>query len=741
MLAVTVICAIVPFEPAWPARGLDDSWSLGLNEAVAQGMAFGRDILFTFGPYVSIFSRAYHPATDWLMILGSLTIAGIYCYVLVLVTRSASRALPWMLTAAFALMVSRDTLLMSCPFVVGLYLARTDRMALRTVAVLAAPLGVLPLVKGSFAVLCGLVTIVAALSRWTTGDRRGFVAAIASSTLTLAAFWLIAGQPPQALPGYVKIVLGMAAGYSDAMAVPGNGFEVIAYIAASVSIITSVLYQQESARSNRWSAATFTIFLFVVFKSGFVRHDSHALICSSAIMFSSVLCTGTSRWRWRYGAFAIAVAAWLFIDASYDADHWRNAQETYASAARGLVARAGFGASYPDQFRTRLQAIATKTHLPPLTGSSDIYSYNQTDLIAAGVHWTPRPVIQSYAAYDRFLAEANRDYLLGSNAPDSIVFRVQPIDWRLPALEDGSSWWPLLSRYEPASFDGDAMILRHRMTSNAVAHLSAVRTTTGKLNRNVRVPKNDTLLFAEIDLEPSMLGRLIQVLYKVAPVLVTINLESGAEITYRFIPSMGRLGFLISPLVETTQEMATLYGSRGFLARKRVASFKILPTGWAALWKRSFKVEFRQLDVVPTVDPRQYYRFAAQVQESAVEGGACEGVLDKINNAPAPGELSTAGILTVSGWVAHRAGVPANVVALALTDEHGTTYLYATERDKRQDVADYFHDPKMIDTGYATTIDISERHGRYLIGPAIDLGDHFAICPKRNHTVIINPVH
>src|SRR5579871_1126810 len=64
-------------EEAWRlglAR-LDESWVMALNVAVARHLRFGKDIVFTFGPYASIFTRSFHPATDRLMIFGSLLLA------------------------------------------------------------------------------------------------------------------------------------------------------------------------------------------------------------------------------------------------------------------------------------------------------------------------------------------------------------------------------------------------------------------------------------------------------------------------------------------------------------------------------------------------------------------------------------------------------------------------------------------------------------------------------------------
>lgn len=48
---VTVLAVFVPFTPRMPGVGGDPSWEFGLNQAVAQGLIFGKEFVFTFGPY------------------------------------------------------------------------------------------------------------------------------------------------------------------------------------------------------------------------------------------------------------------------------------------------------------------------------------------------------------------------------------------------------------------------------------------------------------------------------------------------------------------------------------------------------------------------------------------------------------------------------------------------------------------------------------------------------------------
>ncbi|MBS1212494.1 MAG: hypothetical protein H6R26_1111, partial [Proteobacteria bacterium] len=75
LISITMIAVLVPLSPGMPGAGLDPSWVLGMNEAVARGMAIGTEIIFTFGPYASVYTRQYHPGTDHLMVGASTILA------------------------------------------------------------------------------------------------------------------------------------------------------------------------------------------------------------------------------------------------------------------------------------------------------------------------------------------------------------------------------------------------------------------------------------------------------------------------------------------------------------------------------------------------------------------------------------------------------------------------------------------------------------------------------------------
>ena len=768
LLLVTCVCVFIPFLPAMPGPQLDESWALGMNQAVAQGLAIGRDILFTFGPYSSIFSEAYHPSTDVLTLIGCGYLAVSYWLALVYLCRNGRWYLPWAMTLVLAAIMSerdaRDALLMSYPMLVGLVCFRfatrpsdaPARFPAAVVAALGTGLGLLLLVKGSMAGSCGLIgAVVAALCA--VQRRWRLVLAIAVSPLVgMVVFWLIAGQPISALPGYLRGLLPFISGYADAMAVGGGEHDTAVFLIGSLPVLLGVLRERSTPpRPRRYLLGLFVAYLFVAFKAGFVRHDSHAMIAGQSLLFAAVLFWGLMESRLRVPALLAGVLAWGYTDHLYTKTTPRSmvAKIEHMYSAANYAVRKRMAEDWPrNQFDAVMRLVHDGYGVPRMDGTSDVYSYDQSILLAAGNRWNPRPVFQSYANFAGYLDARNREHLLGDAAPDNVLFRVESIDWRFPPLDDGASWPALLARYRPVAFALDFLVLRKRTDGAAVPALTTLHTSRRVFDKPLNVPDSGpgSFVMAEISVEPSLLGILEGLLYKRSALLITANLASGQPRTYRYIATIGKLGIMISPLIETTSEFASLYAATSALDAKRVRSLSIVPESGALGWRPSYRVTFKTAPLPRALDARQYLALAhpgggdaelpAPADGAVVAASACDGALDDINGyAPPPGQVSVTGVLQVKGWAAWDAKggrLPAGV-AIVLADAAGHRRLYRARQAPRPDVGKFYNDPRLDASGYVAALDVSQLDGAYTLGIAFQDGDRFEVCEKFNRSLAL----
>jgi hypothetical protein len=601
ILVITVFCLINPLIPVMPSSApLDPSWVIGLNQAVSQKLQFGQELIFTFGPYASIYTKAFHPETNHLEILGSIYIAALYILALLLVLGRVNFLLPLGICILFAGFITHlDAVFYSYALLVGIYcwqlnsLKRSRTSALIT-GLLFSGFGLYPLIKGPLFVLylpIAILSILLFLSR-----RRWLEAVIipASIALTMTCFWLYAGQNLSNLPSYFLYLGALIDGFSQAMSIAGNTWEIFAYIGISGIIAAYIINRSGLGINSIFLLLIFGLFLFVSFKAGFVRHDGHALISGEALMLASLLVVAVLPARSGYLLILVTLVVFLGIESNYKPELIRSSieqiQRTFSSTWQGAKIRIWEPNKIEDDFKQALNTLGQLTPFPKLSGNSDIFPFDQTYLIASGNAWNPRPVFQSYHAYTEKLASANKAFVDRADAPDNVFFRIESIDGRFPAGDDGLSWSTLLAKYQPNDFAGQYLILKKNSAYSPTPLTFPVSSSTHQLNEWVELPNLDQPIWAAVDIQQSWIGKIKNLLFKSSPLVISVRLEDGTVKQFRFVAGNFKLPILLSPLIENSQEFKLLYGDIKFLNGKRIKAISIWTDGSQRDWQKTYKL-------------------------------------------------------------------------------------------------------------------------------------------------------
>jgi hypothetical protein len=620
-LLLIIIPLFVPFSPKMPAPGLDPSWALALNQAVAQGLAFGKDILFTLGPYSSIYTKAYHPTTDLMMMSGSLYLAVAYWLCLLILMQGSQWRWILALGVFLALMIyAKDSLFFSYPLLVGLisfkliidsrpdpkstqYLSNMNlpdaHFPLLILILIVPPLGLLPLIKGSLLILCAVIVFLCALLFSYYQQKTQAFLCLILPLIAMILFWSAAGQSLVNLPNYIKSTIALAAGFSEAMSLDGDESEIILYLISSIAILCVIGWNKRiAAISKLFLLALFFIFLFLSFKTGFTRHFGHAFISGTSILFAALLLPYLFKSKLIVPVIVLSTFTTLYIDGQYThISLINNFRSTYSSAWYGFGKRISEAHWLSQNFALTMDFLKNQIDFPLFPGTTDIYSYDQTYLIASRNHWTPRPIFQSYSVFTSELAKKNKHYLLSPHAPDHIMFKVEPIDNRMAALEDGASWPVLLKHYQPTGFDKGFLWLEKQSVENKASHSTLLQSTNYHLGEVVKLPQASSFLWAEIEMKPTILGSLATILFKPDLLYIQMTLQDGSIKKYRFIANMAKSDFLLSPLIEDTKEFALLYATNNMLHSKHVISFfidsKELRTRH---WHQEYKITLKSIN-------------------------------------------------------------------------------------------------------------------------------------------------
>jgi len=608
LLLLTVYAVFVPLMPGMPSGGLDESWQLGVNEALAKGMVFGRDLIFTFGPYASVYANKYHPAVAHSMLWSGFFLGSCFFLAAILNFASISLRMTLLLILVLAVNFAFDPRFLVYPLLVFTALTRLDWSPSRTssqylarvilMSALFTPFGMIVLVKGSFLVtcLCGMVLSIAFLLR-----RKQLLLAALVLLLPLAAmagFWWLAGQPIDALPDYFQSMLPIITGYTEAMAYNSRISELLLYLLAAILLLIVTARELELDFFDKMLfLACLFITLFITFKAGFVRHDGHAVIAASSLAICTVLVCSLINSRNTRSVLVLSYIVWLGVCALHNKPLPKQALQAVASTYGNLLKGSYYRLFEPDvipqRYKARMTEIAKEGKFPLLNGSSDVYSYDQAFLIASGNDWRPRPIFQSYSVYTEKLSQLNLQHLISRQAPDNIFFKVQPIDERLPSLEDGASWIPLWQQYHPVSQFDDYLQLG-KNTSQSAVHLSAAghETRTARLGEEIRVPDKGSVVVMRVYLHKNQLGNLVSLLFKPALLSAQLTLANGKVRTFHVVSGMMSPGFVISPLIETSKEFNMVYAQDPALLDKKVRSVSIMSDSRVLLWNADFTVEF-----------------------------------------------------------------------------------------------------------------------------------------------------
>ena len=603
----------LPWQPEGFSYDLDESYKVALNQAFAEGIQFGQDFVYTYGPYGIFQQVKYFPETYSSILIGRFFIAlvaGIGLWTIFIHCLKRHRAscvflLPFLFFFPNS-GISLDTfytVIVVLPLLVYFYVEEGKLPGLSPVMLLLLSGAALAgLIKQTFLTLGIAVVLVISIDR--VCRRRSPLTAIVYLAC-LFGFWLLAGQAPQNIGSYLINAAQIVKGFSATMGTPGAIADCFVYLLATFSFVTvaAIATHRNRRRLDLLPIAVLALVFFLAFKGAFVRHDSgHALqaVMTSipfACLYSALLWPDLGRAFWRLRRLKVKVPLWivtwglLLFSAQFLFS--AHAQSDYVNYYTGAVRKTGLtieaaGASLLGKvdrlsvYQDSLAAIRAANPLPELSGTTDLYPNEAAVILAYGLPYSPRPVIQSFSAYTGHLAEINAARLAGENAPETILFDVRAIDGRLPSSEDGLSWPALLTRYDVADITGKYLVLKRSATARDYS-LTPAEPQTATLGEWVDLPTEQAAAtWMQIDARPGLVGRLTTTLFKLPPLFLDVELADGTVERRRVLADVLNSGQLLSPLVLDRSDFVYL-AAQGWpetLKGARVRRMRLVAEGW-----------------------------------------------------------------------------------------------------------------------------------------------------------------
>ncbi|HEX2025083.1 MAG TPA: hypothetical protein VHH92_01675 [Actinomycetota bacterium] len=599
------------------STGLDPSWIFAINHLPHTEVRFGADVVFSYGPLgylltpVDIGTNLVQAAVSWLLIQAATVLAMVHHY------RRTERldavllfAVAVLVALSFALPYEYRPLL-----VLGLLLSvdPDDRAAWRIAWPAAALLAaVLVYTKMTAAVAAsamllgaGIVRLVQRRIAWT-----GTAIGLGSFLAAVLALGIGLTGGPGELARWVRGSLEVASGFAEAMSVPQPAGLLWPGIAATVIAAATLVLVVRRSPATMAVAVAVGLMALLAFRHGYVRH--HGRLVYAVLLVALAVVGLTVRGRREVGMLAggcvavtvLAVAAYLTPGCLCT---WR-AQALGPEGVGNLIRLVTLPAT-EERVQRRTERLLRRDRLPSDVVVEVRASGRGTDVVpeeisfipANDLAWVPNPTIQSYATYTPYLDRWAAGHFAADGAPATILIEFVDIDGRHAMFAAPRMWRAILSHYEPVAQAtgrfGEVTLLAR--TNPRPFDLRSVGGVTARVGEWVSVPSADGIIFADIHLEPTVLGRLARLAWRVDPVLLDVRFETGAVATFRLVPRTAEGGLLISPLPTSGAQLRGLWRGQ---APPAVRAIRVHGPG-AGSFDPSVRIAWRAGDGLDSADP------------------------------------------------------------------------------------------------------------------------------------------
>jgi hypothetical protein len=522
-----------------PAAGLDQSWQAGLFMAAHQGLGFGTDVIFTYGPLGFLGVGRATVWFDGLAVGTFLYTAALFaalCFVLIWALRRSVGAFLAFVIAFFAIpMLPRveQALVIGVACALAVLIRGRHRLAVDALVVGGATFAALEiLIKLSVGPLIVAVIVVAlfgARAGWRKVALFGFL--FTAETLIL---WVLSGQGVGALPAFISTTREVIAGYSGAMsASTAPEWQLYAGVLIVLFVVVATCFAPYRDRRARYCAtAVVAIAGFAIFKEGVVRFSSAHIV----ILFSTmtaiflVLPFGRSRRLLLGGGVVALVGLTQLVAATGDfsprfdpiagvrlaVDQSKilvspSRRETLSDYGRALMLQA-----YDLDRRTLAELEGQKVAVEPWeVGIAWAYALD----------WDPLPVFQNYQAYTQELDRINAERIASPDGPTRILevdpaevvgeYQTRAIDGRYPAWDPPAQALATLCHFAPLRTTRRFQVLGR--TEDRCAEPTPAGAFEAATGEPVEVPRPDpgSVVFVRIEgAAPSGMERLRALLFR-----------------------------------------------------------------------------------------------------------------------------------------------------------------------------------------------------------------------------------
>jgi len=592
-LILFIIAALwtLPQALQYPASGLDPSWMISLNIAAADHFQYGKDIVFTLGPYGFLKYPLIMNYPLWLCSVVYLYFVHVTFIVAIYLLLSRLNA-KWyhylMVIAVFLLtffsILMNWWLLISCA--VLLYLILIGKVSqghiLPTTIFAGFCLALGSLMKFDiFFNSLFLIAMFCLLCFILKQDLMHGLTLIFSYLLSFIGLWVLASQNISNIIPYLVSGYQATRSYNEAMALNGPLWQVIIGMCSLGLIAILFFYCLLNGRKQELIFLVLNAsILFTAFKSGYVRHDIHVIFFFSIflLMFAILLVFfttgGTSETeksrlnllRVLLIVFIISTSAAICVTAPemvkdnlvFHGDIYEMTIRLSGNQMLFNQLVAGEKVSMEDKYPLDPSVLRIINN-----STIDIFPWDVALLWAYNLSWDPRPMIQSQGVYGSYFDDMNYEHYSGNRSPEDILYKFATVDGRYPLFDEPKTFRSIVHNYTFVNKSGEFILLKRneRQYNGTGIDLGSKSASMGS---NLLIPDWKGDIYGEINIHYTLLGNIIYILYKPQPIYIRFHLKNGYfSPRFRIIPGLVKNGVLLSQYVNNSDSLARVFQDNG----------------------------------------------------------------------------------------------------------------------------------------------------------------------------------
>lgn len=525
---------------------IDSSWKQALNLAYKEKLIYGTEIMYTYGPLGFLTTRLadYVPKYPTIILNLFILVAGCHFTYLV-ISKLKNKIL--ILIFLFSNILFDFSLFYVDAILIFFYSIFYAFLYLKEKKVIY---NILP------GILCGICLFI----KLNTGIIAGFFLFSYSLFLilfkkesyaaiySLGTFCLVISFFSLTLPidllEYVKNSASIIDGYNDAMSAMFGNIWLIPFFSilfCFTYLLCKGVPDFFKSKTNLFLAFSFAIITYVIFKQSFVRADTHTrLFYSMVIPLFSLFYLFLNSIRFDLAFKSLIVP--IFIISMVGFEH-----STIYYAVRKLVKGPWELKSSTVPLISSEEACRLPSNIKDKIGGStvDVLGSAVSYIFYNNLKYKPRPVFQSYVAYNESLMNMNYERFIGNSGPEFLLYHFGSIDDRHPFWDEPKIYDAIFINYEIIDTfrsNQNKLFLFSREPQKLYLKEEILMDTIIGWGNKINIPDDIGHTYAKIWYEYSFINKILRFVFQPIIPHITLNYEDKSTSVHSMIKTILPVG-------------------------------------------------------------------------------------------------------------------------------------------------------------------------------------------------------